>query len=78
MIVETVKTIDGNNVEQIGKVAGMKIFQRNGDSSDTANIYFVNQNGIVCGSLRVEADCVQNMGFIDVLDFKDIPKEQAK
>ncbi len=71
MSLELVKEfmIGGNVVERETSFSGIDVYRVKSNCDDEAIIYFVKGDKVV-QSLKVEADCGQNMGYISGLEFK--------
>lgn len=70
MKVESVFSIDGKVVDKVFTKNSMTVYEHsNGD--DDKVFYFV-QNGVVIFKQRILANCGQNYGYIDRVDFEEI------
>lgn len=74
MKVEKSFTIDGEIVDEVFKKDFQTVYQTNTVSDDShITLFFVNnKTGEVMFKLVVDADCNQNFGFIDKVEFTEI------
>lgn len=74
MKVETVLMIDGNQVEKVFQKGDILIYQYNIDDSMTGAILFFvnNKTQEVMFKQKIIADCGQNVGYIDRIDFTGV------
>ena len=70
MKVESVFSIDGNVVEKVFTKGSIDVYEYS-NGNDEKVFYFV-QNGNVIFNQHITADCGQNYGYIDTVDFKEI------
>ena len=74
MKVEKSFTINGEVVQEVFRKGSTIVYQTEEKHNDSgATLYFANNgNNEVQFKLFVDADCNQNFGFIDKIDFTDI------
>jgi hypothetical protein len=67
MKLETNTTINGTVVEYIGKIDELRVFHTELDSD--IKLYFVNGADVVVGTIDIEAEMAQGVGYISELTF---------
>jgi len=68
MKVQNKYVINGKVVELKAEFSGITVYEEGGD--DEMNLYFVKGNEVV-QTLKIGADCGQNMGYISKCDFSN-------
>ena len=66
--VVTSQTINGRAVTKIDEFGDIVIYQVD-DTGDSAELYICNNKGEVLRQMEITADCSQNTGFIDRIEF---------
>jgi hypothetical protein len=56
--------INNVSVLQIGTIGTVRIFQVDTNDDTTAEIFLVNIDGEVLGSINIDAECSNNVGYI--------------
>ena len=67
MKIKTEMTIDGKAVELMGELPRYKIWKLKSDDDREVQLYFVD-NEVVVGTMLIDADCGQNMGYISGIE----------